>query len=80
VAAPQGARSTNLWVSWNGDTEVARWQVLAGARPNALKPLTSVLRAGFETAIALDHRPRQVAVIGLDASGRPLGQSMTLAV
>jgi hypothetical protein len=80
VAAPQGTRSTNLWVSWNGDTEVARWQVLAGARPNALKPLTSVPRAGFETAIALEHRPRQVAVIGLDAAGRPLGQSMTLAV
>jgi hypothetical protein len=80
AAAAQGARATNLWVSWNGDTEVARWQVLAGARPNALKPLTSVPRAGFETAIALDSRPRQLAVVGLDASGRPLGQSMTLAV
>ena len=80
AAAPQGARSTNLWVSWNGDTEVARWQVLAGERPTALKPLDSVPRSGFETAIALDSRPRQVAVIGLDASGRPLGQSATLAL
>jgi len=80
VAAAQGARSTNLWVSWNGDTEVARWQVLAGARPDALKPLTSVPRTGFETAIALDGRPRQLAVIGFDAASRPLGQSMTLAV
>ena len=80
VAAPQGARSTNLWVSWNGDSEVARWQVLAGAQPNALKPLMSVARSGFETAIVLDSRPRQLAVIGLDASGRPLGQSKTVAV
>ena len=80
AAAAQGGRATNLWVSWNGDTEVTRWQVLAGARPNALKPLTSAPRAGFETAIALKSRPRQLAVIGLDASGRPLGQSMTVAV
>jgi hypothetical protein len=80
AAAPRGARSTDLWVSWNGDTEVARWQVLAGERPTALKPLESVPRSGFETAIALDSRPRQVAVIGLDASGRPLGQSATLAL
>jgi hypothetical protein len=80
VAAAQGAHATNLWVSWNGDTQVTRWQVLAGARPDALKPLTSVPRTGFETAIALDGRPRQLAVIGFDAAGRPLGQSMTLAV
>jgi hypothetical protein len=37
--------------SWNGATEVTRWELLAGDDPDTLKLVTSARRAGFETAI-----------------------------
>ena len=35
--------------SWNGATEVASWQVLAGSSPSSLTPLMSVPKVGFQT-------------------------------
>ncbi|HWK29361.1 MAG TPA: arylsulfotransferase family protein [Solirubrobacter sp.] len=37
--------------SWNGATDVTRWQVLAGPRPDALAPVADAPRDGFETVI-----------------------------
>jgi outer membrane protein assembly factor BamB len=62
--------------SWNGATEVAAWQVLTGSKPDqANKPLGSVARRGFETAIAVRTEEPYVAVQAKDASGRVLGTS-----
>jgi hypothetical protein len=67
-------------VSWNGDTQVERWEVLAGPVTGALKPLGTQPRTGFETAITVAGAPRRVAVSGLDAAGRTLGTSLIQAL
>jgi EmrB/QacA subfamily drug resistance transporter len=63
---------TALYVSWNGETGVARWRVLAGSSATALASTTTVARSGFETTIAVptaaDYR-----VEALSTSGAVLG-------
>jgi Arylsulfotransferase (ASST) len=70
VQEPDG--SLTMYVSWNGATQVAKWQLLAGATPGALKPAGTVSRAGFETAIPLPVTSGAISVTALDASGRQL--------
>ena len=62
-----------LYASWNGATEVASWQVLAGPGPEKLKPVGEAPRMGFETAIAVDTKAPYVAVRAKDRAGRALG-------
>jgi hypothetical protein len=64
-----------LYVSWNGATEVATWQVLAGGYPHKLEPAGSAPRKGFETAVTLYTSEPYVAVEAKDGSGRVLGTS-----
>jgi hypothetical protein len=66
---------TAVWVSWNGATQVAGWQVLAGNSSEALQPAGSMPRSGFETSRVLRTSARYVAVSALDASGQVLGTS-----
>lgn len=73
-AAPNGA--TNVWVSWNGATEVARWQVLG---PDGAV-LGNQVWTGFETWIRVPGRPQSVRLRALDAQGRSLGTSRTTRV
>jgi Arylsulfotransferase (ASST) len=80
AARRSGAARTDLWVSWNGDTQVQRWLVLSGGAGGALSPAGIYRPSGFETAIALDGSPQRLAVRGLDSRGRTLGQSATLTV
>jgi len=67
-----------LFVSWNGATEVAAWQVLAGGGPDKVEPVDSVLRKGFETVLTLQTDESYVAVKATDSSGQVLGTSKTL--
>ena len=69
---------TTLHASWNGATEVASWQVLAGPTPEELEPIGNVPRDGFETAIALRTDEPYVAVRAEDESGRPLSASQAV--
>ena len=64
-----------LYPSWNGATEVATWEVLAGPRPGHLESLGSVPRDGFETALLATTSRSYVAVRAKHASGRVLGAS-----
>jgi hypothetical protein len=66
-----------VFASWNGATEVRRWRVLAGPERTELRPVVTVPRKGFETAITLQTEPRYLAVQALDAAGRVLGTSQT---
>jgi hypothetical protein len=66
---------TVVYTSWNGATEVARWQVRVGSSAGDLRPVRNVVRRGFETTIALGTRPRYVAVAALDRNGALLGTS-----
>lgn len=73
-AAPNGA--TNVWVSWNGATEVARWQVLG---PDGAV-LGDQVWTSFETWIRVPGRPASVRLRALDAAGNVLGTSKTARV
>ncbi len=64
-----------LYASWNGATEVASWQVLAGPGPGRLKPVGSISRHGFETAITVNTSERYVGVQAKNSSGRVIGTS-----
>ena len=63
------AGPTTLHVSWNGATEVVRWQVLAGRRAAQLRPVLTVARSGFETVVPVPGRPAYVAVAAVDRKG-----------
>jgi hypothetical protein len=79
--AAGGAPGTppTVYASWNGDTRTVAWRLLAGPSPEALAPIVSVPRSGFETAIAAPAPEPYVAVQALDASGAVLGASKTVA-
>jgi hypothetical protein len=71
-------RAQGRWTvraSWNGSTETAYWRVLGGPSADALRPMRTVARKGFETAISLASRPSVVAVEALDRRHRVLGRS-----
>ncbi|HXY86415.1 MAG TPA: arylsulfotransferase family protein [Gaiellaceae bacterium] len=64
-----------VYVSWNGATKVARWQVLAGTDAQHLKPVRTASKNGFETAIDVSGAAPYVAVRALDRSGHVLAVS-----
>jgi Arylsulfotransferase (ASST) len=64
-----------LYVSWNGATQVRKWRLLAGADRDSLRPVLTVPRTGFETAIPLRGAVKWVAAQALDRSDRSLARS-----
>jgi hypothetical protein len=82
VSAPGGRGGASVYASWNGATEVASWQILAGASRSALRPAASAASTGFETAIQVPTAPAgsYVAVQALGASGAVIGTSATVKV
>jgi hypothetical protein len=68
------------YVSWNGATEVARWQLLTGPNANALNAVSSLPRSGFETAIPIAGTPRYASVAAIDSSSATLGTSLVTRV
>ena len=82
VGRPVGRPSAALhrrrvYVSWNGATQVARWQILTGSDPRALRPVRTVAKSGFETSAPAPRGPL-IAVRALDVRGRSLGLSRPL--
>jgi hypothetical protein len=69
-----------VFVSWNGATDVSSWRVLAGSRPRRLARLTVAPPAGFETTIAVRTGARYLAVQALGASGTVLARSRVLSL
>ncbi|MGH7910918.1 MAG: arylsulfotransferase family protein [Candidatus Dormibacteraceae bacterium] len=80
VAAEAGLSRAVLYASWNGATEVATWQVLAGPDPQHLSRAGAAPRHGFETAIAIRPKPAYVAAQALDAAGAVLATSRAIGV
>ncbi len=62
-----------VYVSWNGATEVATWEALAGPSPGELESVGSVPRDGFETAMLVRTAEPYVAVRAKTRLGRVLG-------
>jgi arylsulfotransferase ASST len=78
VARRNGSGSVTLYASWNGATDVERWQVLAGRSASSLAPLSTVRRGGFETAIGVNSSASVFAVRALGPHGRVLGTSVAV--
>jgi Arylsulfotransferase (ASST) len=66
---------TTVYASWNGATQVAKWEVLGGASSKKLKVLARASRSGFETAISLTKTAKVYEVVALDSHGHKLGNS-----
>ncbi len=76
VIQTTGATKT-LYVSWNGATTVASWQVLGGSDPAHLTAVAKAPKAGFETAIPLPSQSFTVVQVrALDAKGHTLGSRL----
>jgi arylsulfotransferase ASST len=74
LAGESGSQGrVTLYASWNGATEVASWEVLAGPKLEELEAVGEVPRMGFETAITFNTEEPYVAVRAKDRSGRALG-------
>ncbi len=67
-----------VYASWNGNTDVARWDVLAGSDADHLSRIAGRPWSGLETMVQLETPPAAVAVRALDASGDTLGTSDTI--
>lgn len=67
---------TAAYVSWNGATEVASWNLYKSDREGNVKELLgSARKQGFETAITYDGYASYVVVEARDRDGHPLGRS-----
>jgi len=78
LAAPGAGGTIAVSVSWNGATEVAFWEVLAGASPGSLARAGSAAKTGFQTTIAVPGPGPYVAVQALNAAGQVIGTSATV--
>jgi Arylsulfotransferase (ASST) len=72
VTESEGDEDLTVFVSWNGATEVERWEVLAGSRSEGFQRVESAPRDGFETDITVATDEPQVVLRARDASGRAL--------
>ena len=68
----------SLYVSWNGKTGIARWQLLAGSDAAHLEPVKEQAWSGLEDVITLAGTSGAVAVRALDAQGTVLGTSKVI--
>ncbi len=80
IVAKRSGSSTVVLTSWNGATEVASWQILAGASPSSLTPLETVPRSGFQTEATIASAAPYVQTRALGASGNVLGGSAAYRV
>jgi len=76
VEAEQGGDSLyTVRMSWNGATEVERWQVLAGPTAQTLRPVAGSAKDGFETDVRVRTAEALIAVRALNPRGAVLGTS-----
>jgi hypothetical protein len=79
--AADGDGQLRLWVSWNGATEVASWELQGAGRLDVKddtywRRLDAADKTSFETGFPLKVTyPRCVRVVALDKKGKVLGRS-----
>jgi hypothetical protein len=75
VAVTDASGQTTVYTSWNGSTETAAWELLAGPTRTSLSTVSITSRTGFETAIATSAAGPFYEVKALDAGGAVLKSS-----
>jgi hypothetical protein len=79
VASADSSGTIGVSVSWNGATQVASWQVLAGASASTLAPVAAAAKtAAFQTMIAAPSAGPYVQVQALNSAGAVIGTSATI--
>jgi len=80
IATTKGAgNAVTVYASWNGDTQVTSWRILAGDSASSLRPVgRPVSKIGFETKMTADTTGSLVAVQARGASGQVLATSATV--
>ena len=79
IAASTASSGTTVYASWNGATNVAGWQVLAGPSPGLLLPVEQFPSSNsFETQMGVSSTGPYFAVQALDIRGQVLGTSATI--
>ena len=79
AAAKASSGQTTVYASWNGATDVARWQLLVGTTSSNLRPVGTTASDGFETAIRPNASGRYFEVRALGFSGKVLGSSRVVS-
>ena len=69
-----GAKAT-VYASWDGDTQVVGWRVLAGSSAQSLKTVATKAKSGFETTIPLNSTFKAYKVQALGPGNKVLGTS-----
>lgn len=69
AAACAHAQGTDVYVSWNGATDVQSWNVYAGANATQLELVKTVARNGFETKVGLGKQQGFVRVEAVGGVG-----------
>ena len=80
VASRRTKAATNVYVSWNGDTHVARWTAFAGTSAAKLLPVGSLPRTGFETGLRIPRKLTHLRIQGTDQTGKPLATTTLIAI
>jgi hypothetical protein len=75
LAVSPSARGAVAYASWNGATDIAFWQVLAGPTRNSMAVVAQRAWDGLETGIHTASRGPCFAVQAMDSSGRVLSTS-----
>ncbi|HTA35540.1 MAG TPA: arylsulfotransferase family protein [Solirubrobacteraceae bacterium] len=80
IAVGGSRKRPTVYASWNGATDVARWQLLAGAPGGELQPVATAPSSGFETALRSPGPGPRFAVRALGRNGIVLASSSEAAV
>jgi hypothetical protein len=75
VRSARHGSGSRIWMSWNGDTRVRHWRILAGSAPGGLATVATIPREGFESVADLEQQYPYYRVIGLSTAGKVLGRS-----
>ncbi|MGZ4178725.1 MAG: arylsulfotransferase family protein, partial [Solirubrobacteraceae bacterium] len=67
--------TTTVYASWNGSTQLARWNVLGGSSPSKMGVIASAGKTAFETPIKLRSSQAYLEVQALDSSGKVLAKT-----
>jgi hypothetical protein len=78
IAVTPTTSGATVYASWNGATNVAAWQVLAGPSPNALAPVARGQSTSFETVLSASNPGPYYAAQPLSSGGQVLGTSATV--
>jgi EmrB/QacA subfamily drug resistance transporter len=78
------ARQTNgkvtVYASWNGSTQVAAWEVLAGSSASSLTRVAAYAKSGFETSIPVPQTYPVYEVVALSAQDHVIEASQPFSV